>query len=194
MVKALIKRILSTSLCATHQLLFACGVFNTSTHFLYFIKASAHGVDQSCASGRGYCSLSSVKSWGLLCRTEAASSQKYKRIFLGALSRALSTSLFINPQLFLSSLRKKTQSPCILVWKYPALTIVMFNFNSPALSVCCLPPHTTSVSCCVGFSERTQSDQSVFIVLSLFSLFRVYLVRLTSLNVLSVLRVSLMEL
>lgn len=90
-----------------------------------------------------------------MCGTEAASSQKYKRIFLGAASGALNVSVFINPQLFLSSPRKKkkkTQSPYILVWKYPALTIVMFNFSSPALSVCCPAPHAASVSCCVGLT------------------------------------------
>lgn len=61
--------------------------------------------------------------------------------------------------------QKKTESPCILVWKYPALTIVMFNFDSPAPFVCCLPPNGLC-SCCVGYSEHNWFNQSVFTVFS----------------------------
>lgn len=47
--------------------------------------------------------------------------------------------------------KKKKQSSCILVWKYPALTIVMFNSNSPALPVCCLPANTQPLQLLCGF-------------------------------------------
>lgn len=47
----------------------------------------------------------------LLCVPEAATSQKYKRIFLGRVSRVLNVSLFINLQLFLSCPRKKKTEP-----------------------------------------------------------------------------------
>lgn len=69
-------------------------------------------------------------------------------------------SLFINPQLFLSSPRKKeTQGPCILVWKYLALTIVMFNFNSPTF---CVVFHLTQpLNLLCGLNRVKQEGASV---------------------------------
>ncbi len=122
LLKTSMKHIFSSSSDFEHHLNFILLVMSwTSTSFHLLVKA-APCFPQSWDSSSGNCSLSVVKSWCILCKTEAASCQKYKRIFLGAVSGALSVSLFINPQLFLSSLRKKAHralaflSGNILLW------------------------------------------------------------------------------
>lgn len=120
-------------------------------HSLSLVKKC---INQPRAGDWGNSSLSVVKSWGLLCGTESASSQKYKRIFLGAASRALNVSLFINPQLFLSSPRKKNTEPLHSCLEISCSDHSYVQFQQPC-PLCVLSSTSHSFcSCCVGWSDE----------------------------------------
>lgn len=106
--------IISTWLCTPLNIHIWIPVYLWCIHHVYLLSLVKNSVSSLCPTNPGPVtggnwSLSVVKSWGLLCGADAASSQKYRRIFLGAASGALNVSLFINPQLFLSSPRKKNK-------------------------------------------------------------------------------------
>lgn len=163
--------IISTWLCTPLNIHIWIPVYLWCIHHVYLLSLVKNSVSSLCPTNPGPVtggnwSLSVVKSWGLLCEADAASSQKYRRIFLGAASGALNVSLFINPQLFLSSPRKKKQKthtgPLHSCLEISCSDHSYVQFQQPC-PLCVLSSTSHSLwSCCVGCAECSQSDQSVY--------------------------------
>lgn len=93
-----------------------------------------------------------------LCGSEAASGHTIQEDFSWCCEQSFKCVFIYKPSAvsFISEEKEKKNplSSCIHVWKYPALTIVMFSFHSPALSALSLWEYAAvSVPCWVRLSR-----------------------------------------